>query len=795
MATEAGSGRPFLGRVEIVESLYRQLEDTCAGTGGVTLLVGEAGVGKSALVDSLLEQARARRVPGLVGRALALDAPPPFALLRSAIESVRDDPTLASAGVLAVGGEPVLISFGPRAGEPGLPDLVSIEERLLDALGGADDRGERSRDWVLTNVAEQFHEFLRRGPMLLVLEDVHRADDSSLAAVKFLAERLEHEPLWVLATSRPFESLSATGRARLEGFEKATRARQLVLRPMSSREVGDYLALLDPSRSFSPAEVTRRFAKTGGNPLLLQQLDRPSPPGVAAQGPPVAGASTLDPEEERVLEVAAVLGPEFSFNFLVRVSGEEDEERFAEIVDDLVTQGWLAERPGELLAFPGDRLREAAYGRLSEHRRQLLHWSAGETLESMGSAGIATIYALARHFYLGRVGEKSVRYNRLAAEIADRALAPDVAREHLARALESVRDVKPENIEEESELVLELARVTEELGRLPEAEEVLRGFLVRESHDPRLASRRRASLEVFLSRVLTDRGNLPAASELATKVLDTPGLDDQPLVRVGAHHQLGMVLYYEGRYPEALLHHTEELRLARQVGNPLVTLRARIWRVAALAMMGPTDEAVAEAREITTARDRLGSTRESAQAHLFLGDMLADARCTPSQRQEAIAEYAKAAEFAEQAGDPRRVGWAEYKTGELLRETGRFEEATETLRSACDIFSHVGDQVGLSMATKVQGQVAMDRGAYDVAEDRLLEAHRLLRGLDHTLEELDVVLRLAQLSFARGDSANARRHLAQCERQKLTVLRPDLVSEFARLKQELDANEGVHAAP
>jgi len=789
MATEAGSGRPFLGRVEIVEALHRQLADARAGTGGVTLLVGGTGVGKSALLGNLVLETRARGIPLLLGKALALDSPPPFSLIRSAIESVHDDPSLRALGTTPLGDAP-----GGRAGEAAFPELVSIEERLLDALGGVDDRGERSREWVLTKIAEQFLEFTRRGPMVLFLEDLHRADESSLTAVQFLADRLRAEPLWVLATSRPFPSLSATGRARLEEFERATRARQVVLRPMTRSEVADYLSLLDPSRSFSPEEVARHFAETGGNPALVQLFERRVPSGAPAGGPPSVGPPALDRDAQRALDVAAVLGPEFSFDFLRRVSGEEDEKRFTQVVDRLVDQGLLLERPGKVFAFPGDRLREAAYGRLTESRRELLHWSAGETLEGMGHSGVATVYALARHFYLGRSSEKSVRYNRLAAEIADRALAPDVARDHLVRALESEHAVKPANIERESELVLELARITEELGHLPEAEGVLRDFLVREKDDPRLSTRRRASLEIFLSRVLTDRGSLPAASELAKKVLDTPGLDDQPLIRVGAHHQLGMVLYYEGHYTEALLHHTEELRLARQVGNPLVTLRARIWRVAALAMMGPTDEAVAEAREITSERDRLGSMRESAQAHLFLGDMLADARCTPSQRQEAIAEYAKAMDFAEKSDDPRRVGWAQYKTGELLCEASRFEEATETLRSACDIFGRVGDQVGLSMATKVQGQVAMKEGAYDVAEARLLEAHRLLRGLEHTIEEIDVLLRLAQLSFARGDAANARRHLAQCERQRLVVLRPDLVPEFTQLKQELDVNEGADAA-
>ncbi len=785
MAVDSEPDRPFVGRVETVETLRRSMQDLRAGTGGVTLLVGETGVGKSTLVAELAREIRAHQIPVLLGRALPLDAPPPFSLLRSAIESVGDDPAATPGEVPLLDREPILIGFAPRIGETALPNLVSIEQRLLDALGGAEDRGTSSRDRVLAGVAERFREFTEHGPTVLILEDLHRADDSSLAAVEFLAEELRNEPLWVLATSRPYVALSDAGRQRLERFEKATHARQVVLHPLTSSEVAEFLRRSDPSREFSSEEVTRRFSESGGNPMLLEQLDHRPPATLPPGGAVPVSLPALDPDEQRALEVAAVLGPEFGFSLLLRVSGEEDEERFAEVIDHLVNAGLLFERPGEVLAFPRDRLREDAYEHLSEQRRQVLHWSAGETLEAMGSGGVATVYALARHFYLGHAGAKSVKYNRLAAEIADRALAPDVARDHLVRARESQQDVRPENLEAESELVLELARVSEELGLLPEAERVLREFLHREQDDPRLSSRRRGSLEIFLSRVLTDRGNLPGASELARRVLAAPELENQPLLRLGGHHQLGMTLYYDGKYGEALLHHTEELRLARQVGNPLVTLRAQIWRVAALAMMGSTDEAVAETRQITVERDRLGSLRESAQAHLFLGDMLADARCTAAQREEAIAEYARAIEFAEKAQDPRRVGWALYKTGELHCEAGRLDDATEPLQSACEILARIGDQVGLSMATKARGQVAFKRGAHDQAETYLLEAHRLLRGLNHTLEEIDVGLRLAQLAFARGDRANARRHVAELERQKLTVLRPDLTKEFERLKHDL----------
>jgi tetratricopeptide (TPR) repeat protein len=786
-ADEAEPYHSFVGRGDAVEALRRRFEDVRSGTGGVTLLVGDTGVGKSTLIAELVRDIRAHSVRVLVGRAFAVDDPPPFSLLQSVIESARDDPLLRSDEDPMFGGGPMLIGFAPGLGEEAFPTPVGIEGRLLEVLGGTESRGATTPDQVLSGIADRFLEYTRHGPTVVIFEDLERADKSSLAAVEFFAKELASRPLWILATTRPTLSLTGPARSRIERFETATRAEPVVLRPMTSDEAADYLRRNDPTREFSAEEITRRFSESGGNPFLLQQLDRRASIGREESRGPLP---PLDPNGQQTLEVAAVLGPEFPFALLLGAS-EEPEEQLAEEVDRLVGRGLLFERPGELLEFPQDRLREEVYNFLSERRRRVLHRRAGLALEAMGHVDPSRVYALARHYYLGREGPKSIQYNRIAAEIDERSLAPDAAWDHFSRALESQRLTSPNDLDGEAELVLGLARITEELGVLKEAEGILREFLEREPADARLSPGRRAALEIFLARVLTDQGDLPGAAKLAHKVLATPGLEDQLLVRLGAHHQLGQVSYYEGRYPEAVAHHTEDIELARKVGNPLLLMRAQVWRVAALQMIGATEQAIAEAREVTAARDRLGSVRESAQAHLFLGDILADARSPPSDRKDAIGEFATAIQFAEKAKDPRRVGWALYKTTEMLREEGRLDQATETVQRAIVVLGQIGDQVGLSVAMKVRGQVAMDRGNLDGAESDLLEARRLLQGTNHMIEEIDVVLRLAQLRLVQGELEEARSRVAELERLKLRWVRPDLVIEFDTLRRDLESRGGA----
>ena len=85
----------------------------------------------------------------------------------------------------------------------------------------------------------------------------------------------------------------------------------------------------------------------------------------------------------------------------------------------------------------------------------------------------------------------------------------------------------------------------------------------------------------------------------------------------------------------------------------------------------------------------------------------------------------------------------------------------------------------------VRGQIALDQKSFERAEVDLLEAYRGLAGLHHTLEEIDVVLRLAQLAIARGDRDAARQRVAELGRLNLSLVRPDLIGEFERLKLDL----------
>ncbi len=784
---------PFVGRLETVDALRRRYEDAQAGSGGVTLLVGDTGVGKSTLVAELVSEMTARGLRVLEGRAVAVDAPPPFQVLRDALEAAQQRAQAAGEGVRALDAE-VLIGFAPGL-ETIAEGPVRVEDRILAVLGAPDDPGEGGREAIWEGLARQFREFVRQGPTVLVLEDLHRADEPSLDAIEFVMHQLRDLPFWVLATVRPLAELPPTRRGRLEKFEKATDARRVVLRPLTSREVADFLHAREPGREFTDEEVARRYSESGGNPLLLLQLDRRlgRPAGAEGAGEGGAPLSPVGDEEERVLAVASVVGPEVAFDLLLRASGE-DEERLAEIVDRLVGRGLLLERPGERLLFASDRSRSEFYEGLTESRRRLLHRRVGAALEAMGTADVATLYALARHFDLGRIDDKAVRYNRAAAGIAAAAHAPAEARRLLERALDGFRRLTPEDWAGETELVLELAQQAESAGEFRDAETILRHHLGRRGLARRVPPPLLTLAETFLARVQTDLGDWKEAEEATSRLLATEGLADQPLVLIALRHLRGESLYYLGRYPEALAEHDAELALARASGNPRAAALGQARRASVLRMLGRLDEALAEGREAAAALARLGDLRGAAYGHMFVGVVLSGRIGSGSSIVEVLGEFEEARRLGEEARDPRRVGWALFNTADVLREAGRTDEAVAANERARETLERIGDRFGLVQALIIAGKIHLDRREFDRAEADLLDAYRLVRELRVPADEVDVMLRLAQLSFARGDLASARRRVDELERRNLAALRPDVLPEFDRLVRSLAAGGGADGA-
>jgi tetratricopeptide (TPR) repeat protein len=775
--------RPFLGRREILTAFRERRERVLQGHGAVSVLEGDAGVGKSTFLDSFLEECRRRGDRVLRARGRPGAEPPPFQLLREAL--------------LARGGALLAATVAEAASSEG-----GAEERLAQLLRTLGDGGEPSRTRHLAPLADTLFGLARSAPTILALEDVDSADRSSLDFLAYLAPFLPAHRLWLILVTLPVGGLHDRARRLLEELPRDADVDRWALRPLAPGEIAEFARWVDPFRPVRASELTRWFTQTGGNPLFLEQLLRSAhrhTPSIwedaNAAGVPLtefvrARVAELPEEERRVLSLGAVIGREIPFPTLLAAANLE-EEPLAEIVERLVERGLLRESSADELEFAREDLRELVYAGLTEPLRRLLHQRVALTMESLGRSDPDAIFAIAHHSYLGKVDPMAIEYNRRAAEFAARLLSPEIARTHLERTLECLRRERPDDRATELELVLELALVLDRAGELERAEATLREALARGPPDPAHSGGAVPLLPIYLARILTDEGRWDEARRLTDRLLDH--LDDlrAPEARLALLRLRGEIEYYRGEYAEAIRYHDRALEIARAEGDLREVALTTVRRANALAMNPDTvAEAIPAYREASEELLRLGDRSEAAYALLFLGVTLAQRERTA----EGLAELESAAELAEQASDLRELGWALFNVADLRRELGELAEAHRQNARSREILHRIGDRFGLAQTYIIAGKIALAEKDLPAAERELLEAFRQVRELRTEPDELEVLLRLAEVALGRGELPLARQRAEELDRREIGRLRPDLVADTRRLTERLRAaEEGVDA--
>jgi tetratricopeptide (TPR) repeat protein len=395
------------------------------------VLLGEAGAGKSRLAEALMAESQGQRAAVIVGRAFEMESVLPFAPW---VDVLR--------GAAAMGALDDL--------SPGVRRHLGL---LLPELGGdAADAGEgRGNPLALFEaVTETLASFASRRPLLILIEDVHAADEMSLRLFAFLTRRLSAAPVLLLATARQ-EELAATPLLGQVVRELALERRLTSLDvPRLSR-----VATLELVRSLAGKVDRRRglgrlaervWHWSAGNPFMVVECMH----ALGAAGPPRAPASLPLPDRVRqvvagrldrvtgaaaeLLAVAAVLGRQFTFPLLVGASGL-DEARTAEGLEELVRRRILrAAPPG--FEFDHERIREVAYVRLLPARRRVLHAAAGAALKAVHVGELEKVFdQLAYHYGQAGSTEETIAALISVAATARRRYAIDEALRTLDEAL------------------------------------------------------------------------------------------------------------------------------------------------------------------------------------------------------------------------------------------------------------------------------------------------------------------------------------------------------------------------
>lgn len=750
----------LVGRAAPMATIVHTLDRARDAHGGTLLVSGEAGIGKSRIVRSMVERARASGFVTLQGACFEADRAQPYA------------PVLDLVRVLATTASPALAAhyFAPAGAELAtlFPELRTIFPEVVPRAA-SDPEEDRRR--LFHSLGEAVRALGQVQPLLIAIEDVHWSDDATLDLVLHLARAIVSQPIALVLTFRSDEIGTRLARL-LADFDRARYASEIALRPLDLPEVAEMLgAIFGAGSAPDSSFVATLHGLTEGNPFFVEEvlkalvvdgdlvraggtwrarpLEHVRVPRTATEavGRRLAGLSEAARE---VASVAAVAGRRFDFELLDALTTHGETELLS-LVKELVAAQLVVEESADRFAFRHALTREAIRTRLLARERVALHRAIAAALERRRAATMEDADdVLAYHTFEAGDWEPARRH---ALAAAARALALGAAREALQQLARAVT-------------------ATERLGQRPEP-----------------------SLLVSRGRAHETLGAFARANDDFAAALEAARADGDRRTEWVALHALGM-LWAARDYERAGRYRHEALAVARSVGEPTLVARSlnRVgnWYInkedprsgipyhdEALTMFERADDrrGVAETVDLLAMANHMAGAQDAAvplyERSVALFTALDDRRglanalsvivaCGPSHHASA-GPVRGSAQTAELLSSERAVrlatdiGWrageafSRYLLADCLAWRGDFARALRRARESLAIaeeMEHLEWQCG---ARRVLGAIALD-------------LHALPDALRHLESAYDIALRLASATWTRWTAAPFAIALARAAR-------------------------------
>jgi len=438
----------LIGRTPDLAALLKCMEQAQCGRGQVALLCGEAGIGKSRLVAEIKTSATRQGFQCLQGNCFSTDFSCPYAPLLDVLRSVFLHTTTAQ---LAIDVAPFVRELSPL-----FPEFTQLFPELatLPLLPSLDPEQEKRR--LFAALTQYFLNRAATCPLLLIVEDLHWSDETSLEFLHYLARRCVTHPLLVLLTYRSDEVRSSL-RHWLVQLDRQHLTQEVALTHLSRSDTDAMLrAIFDLQRPVPVETLDALYGLTEGNPFFIEEIlksliatggifyahgawDR-KPLGElhiprSIQDAVQQRSDHLSASARQVLILAAVAGRRFDFAVLQQLT-HHDEQQLLILMKELIAAQLVVEESADRFAFRHALTRQVVYAQLLVRERQTLHRSIAETMEHLYAGALeAHLGDLASQYYEASLWEKALEYAQRAGEKAQRLYAPRAAIEQLTWAL------------------------------------------------------------------------------------------------------------------------------------------------------------------------------------------------------------------------------------------------------------------------------------------------------------------------------------------------------------------------
>ena len=803
-------GSSFVGRERESAELDAGLSDASVGRGRLFLISGEPGIGKSRLSTEVANLAVANHMTVLIGHCSEQAEAVPYLPFVEILESCVDRASSPDAVSKLVGDE--------------APELARLLPKLRRILPEIPPPLELPPSSARRNLFNCFFDFIGRlskqRPTLLILEDLHWAEESTLAMLNHLVHRLSDLPVLLVGTYRHADlDLSGGFKKTLEDLLRDRLAHPITLKGLSRDQAAEMLASLS-GKTPPAAVVSEIYRQTAGNPFFLEELflhlkeeDRlfdsagefraelkigeiEAPRSVRL----VVGLrlARLSERTREILAAAAVIGRTFAFD-LLEASIAGDSEGLLECVEEAEKAGLIVssdEKPQ--FEFSHELIRQAVLGGISSGRRQRFHLDVAGAMERMYSQSVEEHSAeLAHHYRLGGNVGKAILYLLPAAKQSFKRSAYQEAISLAASALKLLNAMPSEEqsdrheIELELQLVIGSAHATTHWAA-PEAERAFARALELCQRLDQTPAAIRAMTQLhthYLNRAQYER-----AAAIQTQLLEIAIKFAQPDVLAEIHQTVGVMRLYHGDFEAA----KQQLEIAVQHGAGPWAAIARPGLALAMWNLGYPDQASKLIRDPSSERrarpnpfvdaiiadfssmvHAMSKDAAAAKAHASTITMIATEYRFASEITSAnmIHGWANACE-----GDPNGIDvlrdamrewedsglqlgrpWAFGALAEVCLKFGRIDEAAAALDAAMAFVARTGEGFAESEIYRLKGEVELRVGRSHLggAARWFEQAIDVARKRSAKIAELRATVSLARMLARQGKQKKARTMLAE----------------------------------
>jgi DNA-binding CsgD family transcriptional regulator/tetratricopeptide (TPR) repeat protein len=748
VVARVSSGR-FIGRRSELDRLRSALTQSRSAETSVFLIGGEAGVGKTRLVEEAAKVARASGHTVLVGGCLNVseDAAPlaPFVeamrTLASALSPTQLDEVIGPANE-AIGLILPDTGVGLRHA-PAAP--ATTQARLFEHLLG-----------ILTRLSAH-------NPALVVIEDIHWADRSTLDLLRFLARNLRLVSVVIVATYRTdepgpgaqlgdllaeFERSGRVERFELGSFNRAELAGQLhgILGSPASSDLVERIYRLSDGNAFHAEELVAAEAGGHGMPETLEQVLLARVDGVSGAG-------------RALLRTASVTGGQTTEQLLVAVA-EQDEGTVRQSLRDLLERKLLVRRKRgttETIEFRHALLQEVVYGQLLPVERVRLHEACAHSLERQlrNPPDLGLLTELARHWSEVGDADQALRASVRAGIAADEAHAPSEAAVQYERALglwtsapTAVAEIGLDHID----LLERAARAESGMSSARAIDHINEAIML---VDPIGAAVRSGLLHERLGRYRWINGDGAGAMAAYLEAMRLVPAHPPTTARARVTASLGQILMILARFEDSVPLCEEALAAARAAGARDVEAHALNTLGQDVAYLGEVDRGLAMLQQSLALAREIGSAEDAARAYVNILDTLK----VSARFDDAIGLAQEAFDYSHGHGMTAVYGigaltygaWAAYRCG-------RWAESARLLDSARLHPADGKDELEILLFSAF---LQVGSGAFELARSGLDRARDLLEGAIDTQDIAPYTEARAELALWTGEPAAAAREVAE----------------------------------